>query len=111
MVYNIPVMTETNRPTLTHADEAVAQFCETGAVTIAMSWHFDSCNTAMELLAKACAAPITPNSPRVASGYLPKPLRVAKDASDYATGFKFAPARETAADKALAEAQRWGLAS
>ncbi len=49
--------------------------------------------------------------PRLHTGYAPEAQRRAARHGLYVAGIRKAPRRETAADKAKAEAVRWGLAS
>jgi len=48
---------------------------------------------------------------RVHTGYMPRPQRDSVAHGLYDLGIRKPPARETAADRARVEAQKWGLAS
>lgn len=93
--------------------ESFAQFCEQGAAALALrdilaSGRFVS---PIDALAAACSAPVVPSAPRVFTSYAPKAQRKAARHGLYSLGIRKAPRRMTAADKALAEARAWGLAS
>ena len=51
------------------------------------------------------------DSQRIFTGYQDKAARTERAHLDFSNGFKFAPARLTADDRAKAEAVKWGVAA
>ncbi len=93
--------------------ESFAVFCEQGSAALALGAALASGRflSPIDAMAAACKAPVVPSAPRVHTGYAPEAQRKAARAGLYAAGIRKAPRRMTAADKAKAEAVRWGWAS
>jgi hypothetical protein len=101
------------RPELTPADGTFALFCEQGSVALALRDALASGRflSPIDAMAAACKAPVVPSAPRIFTAYAPKAQRNAAAHGLYCAGIRTPRPRVTAADKALAEAKRWGLAS
>jgi hypothetical protein len=92
--------------------ESFAVFCEQGTAALALrdilaSGRFLS---PIDALAAACSEPVRPSAPRIYTGYMPADQRRDLRRRTYDDGFRTAPRRATASDRARAEAQKWGLA-
>jgi hypothetical protein len=85
-------------------DPDIAALCDEAA-----SWLCMAANAAA-LMGMTLAQGIVAMLPRLHTGYMPAPQRRAVAHRAYSDGLRTPPRRETAAERRLAEAQKWGLA-